>query len=56
MVVNGCGCKDGERSARNKEMLCFFDTTTHKASHAVSSFTLFGFFSQSYGQVLQKKT
>ena len=24
------GCKDGERSSRNKEMLCFFDTTHQK--------------------------
>ena len=24
------GCKDGERSGCNKEMLCFFDTTVQK--------------------------
>jgi hypothetical protein len=34
------GCKDGERSVRNKEMFCFFDTTLHKASPACSSFVL----------------
>ena len=32
------GCKDRERSVCNKEMLCFFDTTRHKASAAGSSF------------------
>ena len=26
------GCNVGERSVRNKEMLCFFDTTLHEAS------------------------
>ena len=25
-------CKDGERAVCNKEILCFFDTTLHKAS------------------------
>jgi hypothetical protein len=34
------GCKDGERSVRSKEMLCFFDTTQHKASPASSSLIL----------------
>jgi hypothetical protein len=34
------GCRDGEVSVRNKEMLCFFDTTLHKASSAGSSFIL----------------
>ena len=29
-------CKDGERSDRNKEMLCFFKTTLQKASSAGS--------------------
>ena len=29
-----------ERSVLNKEMLCFFDTTLHKASPAGSSFIL----------------
>ena len=28
------GCKEGDRSAHNKEMLCFFDTTLQKASSA----------------------
>ena len=31
------GCKDGERSSCNKEMLCFFGTTIQKASSAGSS-------------------
>ena len=33
------GCKNGERSVRDKEMLCFlFDATLHKASPAGCSF------------------
>ena len=31
------GCKDGKRSGRKKEMLCFFDSTLQKASLAGSS-------------------
>jgi hypothetical protein len=34
------GCKDGERSSRNKEMMCFFDTTLQKAGSAGSIFCL----------------
>ena len=29
------GCKDGERSSRNKEMLCFFDSTLQKIQQAL---------------------
>jgi hypothetical protein len=35
------GCKDGERSVCNKEMLCFFDTTLHKSFRTEQHILLF---------------
>ena len=49
------GCKIGENSVSNEEMLRLFDTRLHKASPAVASFILSIIF-QAYGQVLQRKT